>query len=115
MVLTLSAGMSGIMEAICKGARNDGGRTIGPSFDLSSANAWVETPVVTGLGQMRNMLVVANGDVVVAVGGVFGTLSEVALARKSGKTVIASGAMVSIEGVLRADDPDHALSIIQSL
>ncbi|MFH1915222.1 MAG: TIGR00725 family protein [Pseudomonadota bacterium] len=110
-------GLAGVMEGVCRGARKAGGRTIGilPSDDRSTANPWVEIPVVTGIGQMRNMLVVANGDIVVALGGGFGTLSEVALARKAGKPVVAIGTMAEVEGVHRASDPAHAVAIVISL
>jgi hypothetical protein len=115
--VVVCGGLGGVMEAACKGAREAGGRTIGilPSNDRATANAWVEIPIVTGLGPMRNMLVVDNGNVIVAVGGGFGTLSEVALARKTGKPVVAIGDMGAIDGVQRARDPEHALSIIKSI
>jgi len=110
-------GLAGVMEGVCRGAREAGGRTIGilPSDDRSTANPWVEIPIVTGIGQMRNMLVVANGDVVVAVGGRFGTLSEVALARKAGKPVVAIGAMAEVEGVRRAGSPAHAVAVVTAI
>lgn len=115
--VVVCGGLAGVMEGACRGAREAGGRTIGilPSDDRATANAWVEVPVVTGLGHMRNMLVVANGDVVVALGGGFGTLSEVALARKTGKPVVAVGDMAAIEGVHRASDPEHAVSIVKTI
>lgn len=115
--VVVCGGLGGVMEGTCRGAREAGGTTIGilPSNDRATANAWVEIPVVTGLGPMRNMLVVANGDVIVAVDGGFGTLSEVALARKTGKPVVAIGDMGAIDGVQRARDPEHALSIIKSI
>ncbi|MUM78261.1 TIGR00725 family protein [Pseudodesulfovibrio sp. F-1] len=115
--VVVCGGLAGVMEGVCRGAREAGGRTIGilPSDDRSTANPWVEIPIVTGIGQMRNMLVIANGDVVVALGGGFGTLSEVALARKAGKPVVAIGAMAEVEGVLRAGDPAHAVAVVRSL
>lgn len=110
-------GLLGVMEGVCKGASEAGGLTVGilPVDDREQANQWVEIPIATGLGQMRNMLVVMNGDTVVAVGGGYGTLSEVALAKKSGKTVIAIGDMGRIEGVVKADDPEHVCTLLKDM
>ena len=78
------------MEAVCRGARQAGGTTIGilPGYDASEANQWVEHRIPTGLGHARNAIVVASGDAIIAVGGGFGTLSEIGLALKMGKRVI---------------------------
>lgn len=110
-------GLGGVMEGVCKGAIEKGGETIGilPYDDRSLANEWVSTPIATGLGQMRNMLVVMNGDVVVAVGGRYGTLSEVALAKKSGKQVIAIGSMSQIDGVVEAKTASQVMQIIKEM
>lgn len=71
-------GYGGVMEAACRGAREEGGHTIGilKGDDRSAANDYVETAIATGMGNARNVLVVLNGDAVVAVGGAAGTLSE---------------------------------------
>ena len=107
-------GLFGVMEAVCKGARKADGRTVGivPGCDAGQTNEWIETPIATGLGQMRNALVVMNGDMAVAVGGGYGTLSEVALAKKSGKTVVAIGEMSEVDGVIRANSPQAVLEIV---
>jgi uncharacterized protein (TIGR00725 family) len=83
-------GRGGVMEAACRGARSRGGHTIGilPTADRTGMNAYVEFPVVTGLGFARNSLVVLSGDAVIAVDGSYGTLSEMALALGYGKPVI---------------------------
>src|SRR5690606_10122681 len=80
-------GRGGVMAAACRGARQAGGTTIGilPAYDRSDANPWVEHVICTGLGHARNALVVASGEAVIAVGGGFGTLSEIGLALKMGK------------------------------
>ena len=72
-------GMGGVMEAACKGASNAGGVTIGilPGLKTTEANPWVDTPICTGLGHARNSIVVRAGLVVVAIGGAYGTLSEI--------------------------------------
>jgi len=83
-------GRGGVMEAVCRGARQAGGTTIGilPGYDADEANEWVLHPIPTGLGHARNAIVVASGDAVIALGGGFGTLSEIGLALKMGKRVI---------------------------
>jgi len=83
-------GLSGVMEAVCKGARSMGGLTIGiiPSDDKRDANPYVQIPIVTGMGMGRNIMLVKTADVLIAVGGEFGTLSEIAQALNIGKKVI---------------------------
>jgi hypothetical protein len=75
-------GLGGVMEAVCRGASEAGGETIGvlPSDRVGDANPYVTTPIATGLGHARNALVVLNGDAVVAVDGGGGTLSELGYA-----------------------------------
>lgn len=106
-------GLGGVMQAAARGAHEAGGHTIGilPGSSPSDANPHIETPIATGLGQMRNMLVVMNGDAVIAVEGGAGTLSEVALALKSGKTVIAIGKYSELDGVLSARGPQEAVAL----
>ena len=72
-------GLGGVMEAVCKGAKSAGGTTIGilPGDDPSAANRWVDIPICTGLGYARNVIVVKTGRAVIAVGGAYGTLSEI--------------------------------------
>lgn len=83
-------GLSGVMEAVCRGARKEGGLTIGiiPSDERSDANPFVQIPIVTGMGMGRNVMLVKTADVLIAVGGEFGTLSEIAHALNLGKKVI---------------------------
>tara|TARA_B100001750_G_C15497400_1_gene595051 strand:- start:638 stop:1129 length:492 start_codon:yes stop_codon:yes gene_type:complete len=72
-------GMGGVMEAVCKGASNAGGSTIGilPGVNTDEANPWIDTPICTGLGHARNLIVVRSGLAVIAIGGAYGTLSEI--------------------------------------
>ena len=86
----ICSGLGGVMAAACRGARGAGGLTIGllPGSDTSAANPDVVVPIATGLGEARNLLIVSSADVVIAIGGEYGTLSEIALARKIGRTVI---------------------------
>jgi len=83
-------GLSGVMEAVCRGARREGGLTIGiiPSDDKHDANQYIQIPIVTGMGMGRNVMLVKTADVLIAVGGEFGTLSEIAHALNIGKKVI---------------------------
>jgi uncharacterized protein (TIGR00725 family) len=83
-------GLGGVMEAACRGARAEGGTTIGilSGTDRSAANPYVDIAIATGLGELRNGLVVCAADALIAVGGAFGTLSEIAFALKAGKRVV---------------------------
>lgn len=82
-------GRTGVMEAACKGAKEYGGRTIGilPGRSRDVANAYVDTPIVTDMGNARNVLVALNGDAAIAVDGATGTLSEIAHALDFGRPV----------------------------
>jgi uncharacterized protein (TIGR00725 family) len=103
-------GLGGVMEAASRGAREADGVTVGilPGADRSSANPHIVVAVPTGLGEARNALVVRAADVLIAVGGGYGTLSEIALALKAGKRVIGL-ATWEIEGVETAADPEAAV------
>ena len=81
------------MEAACRGARSRAGLTVGllPSDDREDANGWVTLAIPTGLGEARNALIVRSADAVIAIGGGWGTLSEIAFARKRGLVVIGLG------------------------
>ena len=83
-------GLGGVMEAVCRGAKSKGGLTVGilPGQDSNMANPWVDIPVVTGIGEARNVAVVKSAQAVIAIGGGYGTLSEIAYALKSGIPVI---------------------------
>jgi uncharacterized protein (TIGR00725 family) len=86
-------GLGGAMEAACRGAKAAGGTTVGilPESDRAAANRWVDVAIATGLGEARNALVVRAADVLIAVGGGYGTLSEIALALKGGTPVVGLG------------------------
>jgi len=83
-------GLGGVMEAVCRGAKSKGGLTVGilPGKNSSMANPWVDIPVVTGIGEARNVAVVKSAQAVIAIGGSYGTLSEIAFALKSNIPVI---------------------------
>jgi uncharacterized protein (TIGR00725 family) len=104
-------GRGGAMEAACRGAKEADGLTVGilPGSDRSEANPFVDVVVPTGLGEARNALVVGAADVVIAIGGGYGTLSEIALALKAGKRVVGLGTW-EIEGVASADGAEAAVA-----
>ncbi len=83
-------GLGGVMEAVCRGAKSAGGTTIGilPGDDPKVANPWVDVPICTGMGHARNVIVVKTGRAVIAVGGAYGTLSEIGHALGDGIPVI---------------------------
>ena len=86
----ICGGLTGVMEAVCRGAKSKGGLTVGilPGQHSSAANRWVDIPIVTGIGEARNVAVVKSAQAVVAIGGSYGTLSEIGHALKSGIPVI---------------------------
>ncbi|MBI2849329.1 MAG: TIGR00725 family protein [Chloroflexi bacterium] len=86
----LCGGLTGVMEAVCRGAKKAHGLTIGilPTNDRLDANKYVDIPIVTGLGQARNIIIVKSAQAVIAVSGKYGTLSEIALALSHGIPVI---------------------------
>jgi uncharacterized protein (TIGR00725 family) len=88
--VVLCGGMTGVMEAVCRGATSEGGTTIGilPGFDRSDANPHVTVAIATGMGEMRNALIARASDCLIAVHGEFGTLSEIAFALKIGTAVV---------------------------
>lgn len=108
-------GLTGVMEAVCRGAREAGGETIGilPGEDRGAANEYVETTIATGMGNARNALVVLNGDAAIAVDGSTGTLSEIALALDAGLPVAGLDTH-DIDGVEAVDTPTAAVSYIES-
>jgi len=89
-VTLVCGGLGGVMEAACKGARLEGGLTVGilPGNSRHEANKYVEVPIVTGLGYARNALVVKSSQAVIAIDGEFGTLSEIAYALQSGIPIV---------------------------
>ncbi|HAM02480.1 MAG TPA: TIGR00725 family protein [Acidimicrobiaceae bacterium] len=117
--VVVCGGLGGVMAAACRGARDGGGTSVGilPGADRSVANEYVDVAVTTGMGEGRNILVVRNADAVVAVGGEFGTLSEVALALQAGIPVIGldtwelSKGGRPARGVLEAANPEDAADI----
>ncbi len=112
-------GLGGTMEAAARGAKEAGGLTVGilPGLDRSLANPYIDIALPTGIGHARNLAVVAGGDGAIAVGGEFGTLSEIGLAGKIGRpVVILSGWRVSQEegthGIWYAASAKEAVALL---
>lgn len=91
--VVVTGGLGGAMAAASRGAKAEGGTTLGilPGEDRDDANPWVDVAVATGLGEGRNVVLVRTVDAVVAVAGEFGTLSEIALALRTGTPVVGLG------------------------
>ncbi len=114
----VGGGLGGVMEAACRGARSRGGLTVGllPGTDREAANGWVIVALPTGLGEARNALVVRAADAVVAIGGGWGTLSEIALALRRGVPVLGVGTWEfarggePVAGVCAVDDAETAVA-----
>lgn len=111
--VVVTGGLGGVMEAACRGARSEGGTTLGilPGDDRAQANRWVDIAVATGMGELRNGLVVRCADALIAVAGEHGTLSEIALALKSGKRVVGIGTW-EITGVAAASGAEEAVALV---
>jgi uncharacterized protein (TIGR00725 family) len=111
-------GLGGVMEAACRGARSRGGLTVGllPGTDREDANGWVVVALPTGLGEARNALVARAADALVAIGGGWGTLSEIALALKMGIPVVGVGTWepaiggAPVDGLVAAAGPREAVA-----
>jgi uncharacterized protein (TIGR00725 family) len=117
--VVVCGGLTGVMEAVARGASVAGGTVIGivPSSSPEQANRYCSHVIATGVGHARNLAVVSSGDVVIAVGGEWGTLSEIAFARELGRPVVAiqswelrgTGAMSGAPGVEVATDAATAV------
>lgn len=114
-ITIVCGGLEGVMAAACRGARAHGGRTVGilPGRDPAAANPWVDIAIPTGFGEARNALVVRAAEAVIAVGGGYGTLSEIALALKAGTRVIGLDTW-EIPGVEVAEDATQAVAWVRA-
>jgi uncharacterized protein (TIGR00725 family) len=108
-------GLDEVMAAAARGAKAAGGVTIGilPGESRSAANPWIDHVIVSGTGHARNLAVAASGDAVIAVGGGWGTLAEIAYARILGRPVVVldPGWDLGREGVERASTPEEAVAL----
>lgn len=114
--ILISGGLSGVMEFVSKGAKQAGGLTVGiiPSTNKQQANPYVDVPIATGIGYARNTIVATAADVVIALPGETGTLSEIAFALNLGKPVIDLGNW-GISGMIKAGSAGEAIEVIKKL
>ena len=110
--ILICGGLAGVMEAACRGAKQAGGLTIGilPGNSRHEANLYIDIAIATGLGYSRNSLVAMNSDVLIAVHGEYGTLSEIAYGFIYGKKIIGLGTW-NIEGVVKANSAEEAVEL----
>jgi len=106
-VILVCGGLGGIMEAACRGATSEGGITIGilPGGSREMANPYVQIPIVTSLGEARNVVVVKSAEAVIAIGGGYGTLSEIGHALRNGIPVIG----LNTWALSRNNQPDSSI------
>ncbi len=109
--ILICGGLSGIMEAACKGAYETGGETIGilPGESILDANPYVKTPIATGMGIARNIIIVRTAQVLIAVDGRYGTLSEIAYALQLGRPVFCLNSWNDIQGVTPVKSAQEAV------
>lgn len=105
-------GMAGVMEAVCRGAKAAGGLTVGilPGPDRAGANRHVDVAIATGIGEARNLAIIRTSDVLIAVGGSYGTLSEIGFALKMGKKVVGLRTW-DIKGIIPAATAEEAVQM----
>jgi uncharacterized protein (TIGR00725 family) len=109
--ILICGGLGGVMEAASKGARSEGGVTVGilPQNHKNEANPYIDIPVATGLGEGRNVIIARSADAIIAVGGEYGTLSEIAFGLKMGKPVIGIKTW-DIKGIIKAENAEDAVN-----
>ena len=107
-------GLGEVMAAAARGAKAGDGTTIGilPGKSRADANEWIDHAIVTDLGHVRNGIVAATGDAVIAVGGSYGTLTEIGFARIYGRPVVILEPGLQVEGVPRAATPTEAVEYV---
>jgi uncharacterized protein (TIGR00725 family) len=110
----VTGGLGEVMAAAHRGAKSAGGTTLAilPGESRAAANEWADHVVVTGIGHARNLAVVASGDAVVALGGQWGTLAEIAFARLLGRGVVALEGAPDVDGVAVAATPAEAVELV---
>lgn len=110
-------GLGGVMEAACRGAKESGGLTIGilPGADKNEANAYVDIPIVTGMRDARNVIIARSADGLIAVSGEYGTLSEIAFAKKFGKPVVSLKSWSFDSTIPQADNAEQAVALLLGL
>jgi len=119
-VLLITGGLGGVMQAASQGAREGHATTVGilPGSELNLANPFVDVVIATGIGELRNGLIVRSSHALIAIGGGFGTLSEIALALQAGRPVVAleSWDLPQFKGAIRhVEHPHDAVALALQL
>lgn len=111
--ILLCGGMDGVMEAACRGAKSAGGTTIGiiPGTSGTESNPYVDIPIVTGMGHGRNIIVVRSSQAIIAIGGSYGTLSEIAFALRLKIPVIGIRTWDVSSDIKKARSPQEAVDM----
>lgn len=114
--ILICGGLSGVMEAAARGAKKEGGLTVGilPHDHRSEANDYIDVPIATGLGIGRNVIIARSADALIAVGGEYGTLSEIAFALQMGKPVVGLRTW-DVKGLVPARNAREAVNRISEL
>lgn len=109
--ILICGGLGGVMEAASKGARSEGGTTVGilPQDHKNEANPYIDIPVATGFGEGRNVIIARSADVLITVGGEYGTLSEIAFGLRMGKPVIGIKTW-DIKGIIKTENAEDAVN-----
>ena len=115
--IVVCGGEGGVMEAACKGAKSADGLTIGiiPGFSARDANPYVDVPVITGMSHARNIIVVRTSNAIIAIGGSYGTLSEIAFALGLGIPIIGLNTWEVSSDIISASTPKEAVEMAYSL
>jgi hypothetical protein len=114
--ILVCGGLGGVMEGACRGAQERGGITVGilPGQDRCEANPYVTIPVVTDMGHARNILIVRSSDVLIAVSGGYGTLSEISIALKLAKPVVGLDTWEQMRGIQYVKTADDAMKAVEA-
>ncbi len=109
----LCGGMGGVMEAACRGAKSQHGTTIGilPGNSKEDSNPYIDYPIVTGMGHGRNVIVAGSSDAIIAIGGSFGTLSEIAFALRLEIPIIGLKTWDVSSNIKKAQTPEQAVKL----
>lgn len=115
--LLVCGGLDGVMEAAARGAKQAGGTTIGilPGDRLNEANPYIDIPIATGIGYARNTIIVKTAQVLIAINGGYGTLSEIAFALMEEKPVVSLGSWAVDPRILKAGSAEEAVAVAVSL
>lgn len=115
--IVICGGLGGVMEAAAMGAKSQNGLTVGiiPGNDKNSSNKYIDIPIATGFGEARNIIIVNSSDSIIAIGGSFGTLSEISFALKKDIPLIGLNTWNVSDKIIKCEKPEDAVEIAFSL